>query len=295
MLALDFVRRCAAEAGFDACGVAKAERLTKDAEFMERWLQAGNQGCMQYLERNGDKRVDPRLLVPGCRSMVVCLLSYYKTDKQPDDAPRIARSGLSERDYHEVVKEKLCVLETLLCEVAGKACVNADCQHVFCDSAPVLERRWAHRAGLGWIGKNRLLIHPVLGSFVFIGVLALNEDMDVYDTPLENHCGSCDRCLRACPTGAIRGAMFDARKCVSYLTIERREALEEKYSKLVSDNLYGCDRCQDVCPYNAGLQPVGHEELATDPRFLIMTRADWELLSRRQRIKLLKRQAVSVK
>lgn len=295
MLALDFVRRCAAEVGFDACGAAEAGYLADDAALLERWLEAGCQGCMQYLERNGDKRTDPRLLVPGCKSIVVCLLSYYKTDKQPEDAPHIARSGLSQRDYHEVVKEKLAALEVLLCEASGRQCVSADYQHLFCDSAPVLERRWAQRAGLGWIGKNRLLIHPALGSFVFIGVLALNEELDRYDTPLENRCGDCDLCLRACPTGAIRGEMFDARKCVSYLTIERREALESRYRKVVEDTLYGCDRCQDACPYNADLQPVGHEELSTDPRFLTMTRADWESLSRRQRLKLLKRQAASIK
>lgn len=291
MLALDLLQRCAAAAGFDDCGVAKADCLPEDAEYLSRWTEAGCHGTMQYFERNTDKRTDPRLLVPGCKSLAVCVLSYYKTDRQPQDAPLIARSGLSERDYHEVMKEKLQLMEMLLKREAGDDCVSSTHQHIFCDSAPILERRWAQRAGLGWIGKNRLFVHPTFGSFVFIGILALNAEVDSYATAMNIGCGDCERCLRACPTGAIRGKLFDARKCISYLTIERKEALEDKYKPLVANTLYGCDRCQNVCPYNAALQPLDHAELATDPRFLTMTRADWESLSRRQRIKLLKRQA----
>lgn len=246
---------------------------------------------MDYLAHNTALRSDIRQMVKGAQTVVVCLLSYYKTDRQPADAPKIALSGLSARDYHQVVKEKLLALETLLQEEAGNSVFNAECQHSFCDSAPVFERRWAQRSGLGWIGRNKMLIHPQLGSFVHIGVLVMNIPLSEYSIPLTDQCGACQQCLQACPTGALRSRMFDARRCVSYLTIERKEALPDHLRPAVSNVLYGCDKCQLACPYNRQLTPLQHPELTTHPLFLKMTKEDWEQTSHRQRLRLLHRLA----
>ncbi len=276
--------------GIDACGVAPADALSKDAAYLCEWTTAGYHGSMDYLARNTELREDVRKLVPDARTVVVCLFNYYKSARQTTDAPRIAQCGLSQEDYHIVVKRKLEELEKALC-VSHPDCVDVAYQHVFCDSAPVFERRWAERAGLGWIGKNHLLIHPTLGSFVHIGILVLQEECEAYGRPLANSCEDCTLCLQVCPTGAIRGTHFDARKCVSYLTIERKEPLEEKYKSIVEQSLYGCDRCQDVCPYNAHLQETRHAAFRANEQLLTMTAADWKGISRRQKLKLLRRLA----
>ena len=292
MLTLNRLREWAVQAGFDDFGVARAKRLDTDAEYLKRWLEAGNQGSMHYLADNFEKRVNPKVLVPKAKSVLVCLLNYYVVDKQPANAPYIAKSGLAKTDYHIVMKEKLLQLEELIARQEGSACFSATHQHLFCDSAPILERRWAQKAGLGWIGRNKQFLHPKMGSFVHIGILIANEETDSYSRPYEQDgCGECRLCIKHCPTGALRADMFDAGKCVSYLTIERREPLEEKYRHLLEDNLYGCDVCAMVCPYNANLQVTSHEGLAADKTLLEMTRQDWEQTSRRQRIKLLHRLA----
>ncbi len=287
------IEQIALSLGIDACGVAPAQVLAEDAQYLREWTAASYHGSMAYMAQNIDLREDVRLLVPQAKTIVVCLFNYFKTEKQPQGTPIIAQCGLSQEDYHIVVKQKVKALEDALVRTHPH-CVNADMQHIFCDSAPVLERRWAERAGLGWIGKNRLLIHPTLGSFVHIGILLLQEECEV--SPPHggtegglNRCGDCEQCLHACPTGAIRGDMFDARKCVSYLTIERKEQLEEKYKPIVAKSLYGCDRCQDVCPYNVHLQPTKHEGLQANPQLLTMTTTDWLNTSRRQKLKLLRR------
>jgi epoxyqueuosine reductase len=241
---------------------------------------------------NFEKRVNPEALVPGTKTVVCCVLSYYKMNPQPEGAPYIALSGLSERDYHEVVKEKLLKLETLLKDEFGEQVVNSEYQHLFCDSAPVLERAWGRECRLGWIGKNRQFIHPTLGSYVHLGILFLLEPLKpLKPSPLSADCLDCDMCLRACPTKAIREDGMDARRCVSYLTIERKEPLPEEYQGKPYIGLYGCDNCQRVCPYNKGLQPDRHEELSANPRFAEMTAEDWNATSRRQKTKLLRRLA----
>ena len=293
MIAASRIRALALQAGFDDAGAAVAHRLDEDAEHLQAWLEQGCEGSMQYMAENFEKRVNPEVLVPGTQTVVCCVLSYYKQNPQPQGAPYIALSGLSERDYHEVVKEKLQALETLLKAEFGEAVVNAGYQHLFCDSAPVLERAWARECGLGWIGKNRQFIHPTLGSYVHLGILFLNEPLqqDMPEQVSTNRCEECTLCLRACPTKAIREDGMDARRCVSYLTIERKEPLPEEYAGKPYIGLYGCDNCQRVCPYNQGLQPDRHAELTANPRFAEMTADDWAATSRRQKSKLLRRLA----
>ncbi len=291
MLTLEVLQQCAAQAGFDAAGAAKATYLPQDDAYLQKWLDYGGNGSMQYMERNQEKRTDPRLLLEGTRSVVVVLLNYYKTTSLPEGVPYIALSGQSQCDYHEVMQKHLQHLEELLQAQTNNALSVSHKQHTFCDSAPILERRWAQRAGLGWIGKNHLLIHPQLGSFVHIGILLLNEEVTPYSEPLTEQCGDCHLCISYCPTGALRAPLFDARKCLSYLTIERKEPLERQYERIASRYLYGCDTCQRRCPFNAHLKETTHQELQTNPVLLQMTAADWEQTSRRQKLKLLHRLA----
>jgi epoxyqueuosine reductase len=293
MIAASRIRSLALQAGFDDAGAAVAHRLDEDADHLQAWLKQGCEGSMQYMTAHFEERVNPEVLVPGTQTVVCCVLSYYKRNPQPQGAPYIALSGLSERDYHEVVKEKLRALETLLTNEFGEQAVNADYQHIFCDSAPVLERAWARECGLGWIGKNRQFIHPTLGSYVHLGILFLSEPLQ-QDEPIQgvtNSCADCTLCLRACPTNAIREDGMDARRCVSYLTIERKEPLPEEHAGKPYIGLYGCDNCQRVCPYNQGLQPDRHAELTANPCFATMTAEDWAATSRRQKSKLLRRLA----
>lgn len=288
------IRTLALQAGFDDAGAAEAVRLNEEADRLQHWLESGCEGTMRYMAENFEKRVNPEALVPGTQTVVCCVLSYYKRNPQPAGAPYIALSGLSERDYHEVVKEKLTTLEQLLIAEYGPSVVNADYQHSFCDSAPVLERAWAKQCGLGWIGKNRQLIHPSLGSYVHLGLIFLAEPLvERQRTPLmqDNRCGDCNLCLRACPTGAVREDGMDARCCVSYLTIERKDPLPREHQGKPYMNLYGCDNCQRVCPYNAHLQADLHPELAANPLFAQLTAEDWQQMSRRQKTKLLRRLA----
>ncbi len=299
MFVVGEIENTALSLGIDACGVAPAHPLPEDAAYLREWTAAGYHGSMDYLARNLHLREDIRLLVPEAQTVVVCLFNYYKTARQTTDAPRIAQCGLSQADYHIYVKQKLRELAEILKNTHPNCIPHGVSPQggtegglgLYCDSAPVLERRWAERAGLGWIGKNHLLIHPTLGSLVHIGILVLTEACETYSTPVENRCGSCEKCLTACPTGAIRGQHFDARKCVSYLTIERKEPLEEKYKNIVACSLYGCDRCQDVCPYNEHLQETTHSELQPNPQLLTLTASDWLNTSRRQKLKLLRRLA----
>lgn len=303
MISPSRIRALALQVGFDDAGAAVAHRLDEDAAHLQTWLEQGCEGSMQYMAAHFEERVNPAVLVPGTQTVVCCVLSYYKENPQPQGAPYIALSGLSERDYHEVVKQKLRSLETLLTQEYGPQVVNADYQHLFCDSAPVLERAWGRECGLGWIGKNRQFIHPTLGSYVHLGILFLQEKLEDLEnskssdySESSNHseqsagrCADCDLCLRACPTKALREDGMDARRCVSYLTIERKEPLPEEHVGKPYIGLYGCDNCQRICPYNRGLQPDKHDELRANPRFAQMTAEDWAATSRRQKSRLLRR------
>jgi len=257
----NFINQTALSLGFDACGIAKADVLTEDAAFMQSWIESGQQGDMAYLARNFEKRTDPRILVPGCKSIVVVLMNYFPAEKQILSAPQIAKYAYSEIDYHLVLKAKLNELEKKISDEFGSESVCANHQHLFVDSAPVLERRWAERAGLGWIGKHMQLINPGLGSFTFIGILMLNVETE-YDTPIRPRCGTCTRCIDACPTKALSNGSLDARRCISYLTIENKNEIPAEFHNKLSNCALGCDICADVCPWNhKWAHPHKHSEL----------------------------------
>ena len=277
---MNFIKETALSVGFDACGIAAATKLTEDAVFLRLWLADGNQADMQYLERNFEKRIDPRVLVPGCKSVIVVLLNYYPEKKQNPSAPQIAKYAYSEIDYHQVLKSKLHELEQKIIDKFGKESVASDCQHLFVDSAPVLERRWAERAGLGWVGKHTQLIHPGIGSYCFIGILMLNIETE-YDTPALPRCGNCSRCIDKCPTNALAEGKLDARLCISYQTIENKNAIPVYLQDKLSNCMVGCDICADVCPWNLKwAKPHNHTELSSDSETLNWEKENWQQLSK---------------
>jgi len=274
-----FIKQNALLLGFDACGIAKADELKDDAEFMQSWLDNGHHGEMGYLARNFEKRTDPRKLVPGCKSIVVVILNYFPAEKQNPVAPQIGKYAYSEVDYHYVLKAKLSELEAAICNEYGADCIAPFHQHSFVDSAPVLERRWAERAGLGWIGKHTQLIHPGLGSYFFIGILMLNTEME-YDSPIRSRCGSCTRCIDACPTKALSNGSLEARRCISYLTIENKNDIPAEFQPLMSNRALGCDICADVCPWNKKwATPHHHPELSYHPEILTWDSSNWNQLT----------------
>ena len=246
------IKELALSLGFDACGIAKAEPLELDGARLKTWIDAGRHGQMRFMEQYMEMREDPTILMEGCRSMIMVLINYNPSNLQPSNAPQIAKYAYG-KDYHWVIKERLQKLleeiQKLRPDVVGR---------VFTDSAPIMERSWARRAGLGFIGKNNLLIHPKIGAYTFIGSLMVNIDLD-YDEPVSQHCGSCQACIEHCPTGALAGAhWFDARKCLSYLSIEHRGSLSEDEHRAMGNRLYGCDNCLDCCPWNQNAPKSKH-------------------------------------
>lgn len=265
------IREEARRLGFSFIGMARAERMDEEARRLEAWLHKGMHGQMTYMENYFEQRVDPRLLVEGARSVVSLAYNYYSPQRQSDpDAPKIAQYAYGE-DYHFVLKHKLKTLLAFIREQIGE--VNGRC---FVDSAPVLERDWARRAGVGWVGKNTLLIHPKAGSYFFLSELILDLEL-IYDQPIKDYCGTCTRCIDACPTGAIdpQGYWVDGSKCISYFTIELRDAIPESFKGKFENWMFGCDICQDVCPWNRFADP--HNEPAFEPNaeLLGMTKSDW--------------------
>jgi len=276
---MSFIKQTALSIGFDACGIAKAQVLSSDAAFMQTWLSEGKQGEMSYLNRNFEKRIDPRILVLGCKSVVVLLMNYYPKDAQVQGLPKIAKYAHSEIDYHTVIKNKLKELENIIVTEYGKESINADFQHSFVDSAPVLERRWAQLAGLGWIGKHTQLIAPNIGSYCFIAVLMLNIELE-YDKPMPDRCGTCNKCVIACPTKALDGNSLDARRCISYLTIEKKNTVDLEFQKLLSNCIIGCDICADVCPWNKKwAKHHNHTELKPVEEIYNWKNDDWDNLT----------------
>lgn len=289
----EFIHDAAISVGFDACGIARAEALTDDAAYMRSWLEEGQQGDMHYLERNFEKRTDPRVLVPGCKSVVVVLLNYYPEKKQPANLPGISKYAYSRVDYHTVMKEKLRELETKIIAEYGEACVSADHQHSFSDSAPVLEKRWAQKAGLGWIGRHTQLINPAFGSSFFIGILMLNIDAEPSEAPFPFRCGKCTRCIDACPTGALSGGSMDPRKCISYLTVESKSDIPENLKDKLSGYIVGCDICNDVCPWNKRFaKPHHHEELDPAEEIFSLKREDWLKMTKEQFDRIFRKSAI---
>lgn len=264
-----FIKQLAMQSGFSYCGLSKAAFLEEEAERMDKWLKQGYQGEMKYLENHFDKRMDPRLLVPGAKTVVSLMYNYYPSDKQNDNTFKIAKYAYG-ADYHDVVKEKLRLLmEDLRLEVGnveGRA---------FVDSAPLMERAWAEKSGLGWIGKHGLLINKAQGSFFFLAELIIDLDCTP-DGPVKDFCGSCTRCVDACPTEAILpGKTLDASRCISYLTIELKNAIPAEFTGKMNDWIFGCDICQDVCPWNRFSIPHNEKQFLPASGLLEMDRQQW--------------------
>lgn len=257
----DEIKQKALDLGFDACGICRATESGEEERYMQ-WLQDHWQGGMGYMERNIDKRLDPRLLVEGARSIISVALNYYPPVKLPGKVPQFAYYAYG-KDYHEVVREKLrCLFEWIrerVPDVTGR---------YFSDSAPVLERFWAARAGLGFIGKNTLLIIPGKGSFFFLGELIIDIELD-YDEPVTENCGDCTRCLRSCPTNAIEEPYrLNATRCISYQTIENKGEIAPEIVPNLRNNVYGCDICQKVCPWNRDAMSHNIPEFMPSDAFL---------------------------
>lgn len=256
--------------GFSACGISKATFLEEEAPRLEKWLKNNHHGTMSYMERNFDKRLDPRKLVPDAKSVVSLLYNYYTNKNQSDpESPKIAMYALGD-DYHFVIKRKLkklvAHLQTTVGDVSGR---------VFVDSAPVMERQWAEKSGLGWIGKNTLLLNRKAGSYFFIAELILDLELE-FDGPTTDHCGTCTACIDACPTEAIYAPFkMDASRCISYLTIEYRDEIPSEFKDKMDNWAFGCDICQQVCPWNKFA--THHQEPAFEPKQELMdfSENDW--------------------
>ncbi|VAW29756.1 Epoxyqueuosine reductase [hydrothermal vent metagenome] len=262
--------------GFFACGISRAEALPGDAARVEKWLEKGMQGEMQYLERNREKRYDATRLVDNARSVISVLFNYFPAEELPEKGYyKIAKYAYG-KDYHYILKQKLALLLEKIENLTGKREAR-----IFTDSAPVLDRAAARRAGLGFTGKNTLLINRQGGSFFFIGHIILDLDLTADREAVENYCGSCTKCIDACPTAALSAFELDARKCISYLTIEYRgEKIPDKFQGKWKQWIFGCDICQDVCPWNRKAKST--PELAFQPSGLLlnMQKADWDSLDK---------------
>jgi len=263
------IKREAARLGFSFCGIARAGYLEDEAPRLERWLRAGRHGAMRYMENHFDKRLDPRRLVPGARTVVSLLFNYYPARGQSDPAaPRVSRYAYG-RDYHGVIREKLTALMDGIRASAGDVAGR-----VFVDSAPVLERAWAARSGNGWMGKNTNLIHPRAGSYFFLAELVIDLAAEP-DPPMKDYCGSCTACIDACPTQAITPYEVDGSRCISYFTIELKEHIPESFRGGFDGWAFGCDVCQEVCPWNRFSTPHSDPGLQANDAMLDMDRREW--------------------
>lgn len=256
--------------GFLSCGISKAGFLEEEAPRLETWLNQNMQGQMSYMENHFDKRLNPTLLVDGAKSVISLLLNYYPAELQNQDAYKVSKYAYGQ-DYHYVIKEKLNELlhfiQTEIGEVSGRA---------FVDSAPVLDKVWAAKSGLGWMGKNSNLITQKIGSFYFIAELIVDLDL-AYDTSTTDHCGSCTACIDSCPTEAIVAPyVVDGSKCISYFTIELKDNLPQDMKGKFDDWIFGCDVCQDVCPWNRFSKPHNEPLLRATPEILSYSKSDWE-------------------
>ncbi len=282
------VKRLAREYGFEYCGIAKAEFLEEEAPRLERWLRLGKNGTMAYMNNWFDKRLDPRKLVDGARAVICLMHNYYTEEEQRDpEAPKIAKYARG-KDYHWVLKEKLFAIVERLREEIGEFNFR-----VFVDSGPVLEKAWAARAGLGWIGKNSLLLNRESGSFYFLSEIIVDFDLD-YDQPINDFCAKCRKCLDACPTGALaEPRIVDARRCISYFTIEYRGDLPLELREKFGNWMFGCDICQDVCPWNQKSRRHQEPQFEAKPEVLDKTKAEWEDITREVFNRLFKDTAVT--
>ena len=256
--------------GFISCGISKAEFLEDQASNLEKWLKKNYNGKMSYMERNFDKRLDPRKLVQDSKSVISLSFNYYTKKKQLDpNSFKVSKYAFGS-DYHFVIKNKLNKLLSSLKNKIGD--FNA---RVFVDSAPVMERAWAERSGLGWVGKNTLMISKKKGSYFFLAEIICDLELD-YDIPVMDHCGTCTACIDACPTDAIiKPYVLDSNKCISYLTIELKDSIPKQFENKMQDWIFGCDICQDVCPWNKFSKENEHALFQPSDKFLNMKKNDW--------------------
>jgi epoxyqueuosine reductase len=277
------LKQWATELGFDHCGIARAVRLNEDADRLENWLTRGMHGGMKYMENHFELRVDPTRLVPGAKSVITLMLNYYPSEFQLNNgSPKISKYAYGE-DYHEVIREKLNILLNKMRERIGNIQGRG-----FVDSAPVLERSWATRSGLGWLGKNGNLITKNGGSFFFICTLIVDLELEYDDPYAKDFCGSCTKCIDACPTDAIsENKVVNGSKCISYFTIELKEMLiPQEMNGRFENWAFGCDICQDVCPWNRFSKPNHEKSFQPIPGILNFTTKDWEGLTEESFAKL---------
>ena len=270
-----YIKKMAAEMGFDYCGIAKAEPLHEDARRLEQWLKKGFHGKMQFMENHFDLRTNPALLVPDAKSVITLMMNYYPNRQQNQDSPKISKYAYG-KDYHEVIRHKLKQLLLRMQESIGE--ING---RGFVDSAPVLERAWAVKSGLGWIGRNGNLLTKQSGSFFFIATLIIDLPLEYDDPFAKDYCGNCNKCVESCPTQAILpDKTIDGSSCIAYFTIELKDALLPENMKDKFNNwMFGCDVCQDICPWNRFSKPTSEKEWEPIPEILNFSTREWEALS----------------
>ena len=272
--------------GFLSCGISKADFLEDEASRLESWLEKNRHGEMGYMENHFDKRLDPRLLVDGAKSVISLLFNYYPKETQKENTYKVSKYAYGQ-DYHHVIKSKLRQLQEFISNEIGE--VNG---RAFVDSAPVLDKAWAAKSGLGWIGKNSNLLTQQVGSFYFIAELIVDLDLE-YDHAVTDHCGTCTACIDACPTNAIvEPYVVDGSKCISYFTIELKNEIPGEYRGEFDDWAFGCDVCQDVCPWNRFSKPHQEPLFNPHPDLLEMTKNDWEEMTEDVFRKVFKKSAV---
>lgn len=281
------VKKLAADLGFQFCGISKAEFLEDEAPRLEEWLKRGYQGKMNYLDNHFDKRLDPTLLVPEAKSVVSLVYNYFPKETLGNkDNFKIAKYAYGE-DYHFVIKDKLKQLIQLLQQQIGE--ING---RAFVDSAPVMERAWAQRSGVGWVGKNSLLLNRSAGSYFFLAELIVDIELEV-DSPVKDYCGTCTACMDACPTDAIpEPYVVDGSKCISYFTIELKDQIPESVKGKFENWMFGCDICQDVCPWNRFATPHNEPRFEPKPELSELNNQDWKELTEDVFQKLFRKSAV---
>lgn len=278
MSLLQQIKSKALELGFSACGIAPSYEASSEAEYFDKWIATGNNAGMEYMRNHREIRLNPDGLVPGAKSVISVALNYYPKTRRPEKEPHIAYYAYG-KDYHIVVKDMLRQLwKEILPLYTGD---NTPEARVFTDSAPILERYWAWRSGLGWIGKNTNLIIPGKGSFFFLGEIVTTWEIDEYDSPIPSKCGNCRRCLDACPTNALtKERVLNANRCLSYLTIEHRGEFPSEISNLLGNRIYGCDTCQKVCPWNRFASPTNIDDFSPSEELLSLSKENLQSFSK---------------